>query len=172
MSAVYEAHLHPDGSCDVYDTIEERRSGAWPSVRAWADTWLEEWRASQSGPAGHFISALTDAASPGVVEVLVVLAEAAGGDEEMLGWVGAGPIEDLVSHSGNGAGVLAEVDRAARQEPAFRAALSGAWLNAAVPDDVRDRLAQFGARDFVAEQAMTEHEFAAYVVDREAKGWH
>lgn len=55
---------------------------------------------------------------------MIVSAEAAGGDAELLGWVGAAPLEDLVSHSGNGLGVLAEVERAARQNSACRTALA------------------------------------------------
>jgi hypothetical protein len=64
----------------------------------------------------------------------------------LLGWVGAGPLEDLVSHSGNGLRVLAEVDQAARQSVAFGAALRNVWLGTDVAALVRLRLAELGAR--------------------------
>ena len=85
----------------------------WASVAVWAGEWLTEWRANEHGDACDFIGTACDDAVAGVVDALVVLAETADGDEE-LAWVGAGPLEDLVSHSGNGTRVLADVDRAAR----------------------------------------------------------
>jgi hypothetical protein len=122
----------------------------WESVERWAAEWFAEWRASEHGDACDFISTACQDAVAGVVDALVVLAETAGGDEDLLGWVGAGPLEDLVSHSGNGLLVLAEVDRAARQNPAFRAALRDVWLGSDVPALVKTRLAGLGARDLQA----------------------
>lgn len=112
----------------------------------WAADWFAEWRSGERGEACEFIQAACDDAIPGVVDALIVLADAAEGDAELLGWVGAGPVEDLVSHSGNGARVLPEVDRAARQSPAFRAALRNVWLGADVSEPVKSRLVEFGAR--------------------------
>ncbi|MDQ2838257.1 MAG: hypothetical protein M3Y42_06125 [Actinomycetota bacterium] len=167
-----EAHLNADGSCEVYDTIDEVTSGTWPSVRAWADAWLNEWRAGEYGPACEFVDALTESAPSGVVDVIVTLADATEGDDELLGWVGAGPLEDLVSHSRNSLAVLDDVERAARLEPMFGKALWRVWLGTGdVPELARHRLAELGARDFVAEHAMTEPELAAYAAGRRAKGW-
>jgi hypothetical protein len=167
-----EALLNGDGSCEVYDALDEVVSGSWPSVRAWADAWFAEQRANRFGPACEFIHALTDKAPSGAVDVLVTLADATEGDEELLSWIGAGPLEDLVSHSGNGRAVLDDVERAARQQPMFRKALWRVWLGSSdVPERVRHRLAELGARDFVAEHAMTKREFATYVAGRQAKGW-
>ncbi|WP_138759968.1 DUF6869 domain-containing protein [Modestobacter altitudinis] len=77
-----------------------------------------------------------------MVDALVVLAEAADGDADVIGLVGAGPLEDLVSHSGNGLRILDEVDRAARHHPAFRAALRTVVLGEDVPQPVLTRLAE------------------------------
>jgi hypothetical protein len=118
----------------------------WVSVEAWAADWFSEWGAGDRGEACEFIHVACDEAVPGVVDALIVLAEIADGDEVRLGWVGAGPLEDLVSHSGNGLRVLAEVDRAARQNIAFRAALRNVWLGEDVPEPVRTRLGELGAR--------------------------
>ena len=116
------------------------------SVERWAADWFAEWRAEDHGDASDFIQSACKDAVPGVVGALIVLAEAAGGDEELFGWVGAGPLEDLVSPSGNGLRVLAEVDQAARQSVAFGAALRNVWLGTDVAALVRLRLAELGAR--------------------------
>jgi len=119
----------------------------WESVSQWAAEWFPEWRATSTATlATSFIRAACDDAVAGVVDdALVMLAETADGDEE-LAWVGAGPLEDLVSHSGNGLRVLADVERAARQNAAFRAALNNTCLGSDVSDVVRGRLAGLGAR--------------------------
>jgi hypothetical protein len=140
-----EVSFRPDGSCGVADVVEGTEV-SWPSVAAWAADWFSEWRAGEHGGACVFIQVACVDAVQGVVDALTVLAETAGGDAELLGWVGAGPLEDLVSHSGNGLGVLAEVDRAARQNSAFRTALANVWLGADAPLAVRSRLAELGAQ--------------------------
>jgi hypothetical protein len=83
---------------------------------------------------------------PLAVDVIQALVDAAA-DGDDLGQVGAGPLEDLVSHSGQGALVVDEVERRARHDPRFRAALRDVWLGDDVAPDVRARLAQLGATD-------------------------
>ncbi len=163
------ASLESDGTCKLFDWIEESYTASWPSLAAWATAMIDEWSSGEWGPAHEFVSAVTDEPAPWAVDALVVLAEAAveSGD---LPNVGAGPLEDLVSHRGRGAMVLAAVEAAARRSPAFRDAVSCLWLSDAVPVHVRHRLAELGARDFVAEHSMTPTEFAAYARDREARG--
>jgi non-ribosomal peptide synthetase component F len=46
----------------------------------------------------------------------------------------------------------------------------GVVLGEDVPEQVRHRLAELNARDFVAEHAMGQQEFAAYVAKRKALG--
>lgn len=139
-----EACFRPDGSCRLTDEIDGTEI-VWESVARWAGEWFAEWRAKDHGDACDFIGTACGDAVVGVVDALVVLADTAVGDDE-LAWVGTGPLEDLVSHSGNGLRVLADVDRAARQNVAFRSALSNTWLGSDVPAPVRDRLAVLGAR--------------------------
>jgi len=139
----FEAAFLPDGSCRWTEDTEI----IWGSVREWALDWFAEWRGGEYGNACEFMRAACENAIPGVVDALIVLAETADGDADLLGWVGAGPLEDLVSHSGNGLQVLAEVDRAARQNPAFRRALGNVWLGSDVPAPVKARLAELGAGD-------------------------
>jgi hypothetical protein len=138
------ASFRPDGSCRLTDEIDGTEI-VWESVARWAVDWFAEWRAKDHGDACDFIGAACDDAVAGVVDALVVLAETAVGDDE-LAWVGAGPLEDLMSHSGNGLRVLVDVDRAARQNVAFRAALGNTWLGDDVPPAVRERLAVLGAQ--------------------------
>lgn len=163
-----EATFGTDGSCRLTDAAEETES-SWSTVEEWATAWFAEQRSEKWAGACEFINVACDDAVPGVVDALIVLAETADGDAELLSWVGAGPLEDLVSHSGNGLRVLTDVDRAARQNPAFRNALSNVWLGKDVPEVARKRLAELGARDFVAEQSMTKEQLAAYFVDRRAR---
>jgi hypothetical protein len=142
-----EASFLADGSCRFRDAFEGTER-TWPTVAAWASEWLSEKQAGEYEGASEFLEAACDDAVPGVVHALVVLAEqaaSADGGADLIGWVGAGPLEDLVSHSGNGLRVLDEVERAARQHAAFRAALSRVLLGADVPQPVMTRLAQLGA---------------------------
>jgi hypothetical protein len=139
-----EASFGPDGSCHLIYPIEGTEV-RWPSVAAWASDWISEWRTGEYGEANDFIHEACDDAVPGVVDALVVLAEAVDGDADVLGLVGAGPLEDLVSHSGNGLRVLDEVDRAAQHHPALRAALRAVVLGEDVPQPVLTRLAELTA---------------------------
>lgn len=145
LGAVHgETTFWPDGSCHLVDELEGTQR-TWPSVAAWASDWFSEWRTGEHGEASELIGAACDDAAPGVVGALVVLAEAADGDADLISWVGAGPVEDLLSHSGNGLRVLDEVDGAARRHPAFRAALRTVVLGDDVPEPVRTRLAELAA---------------------------
>lgn len=134
-----------DGSCRLTDAVMGIES-SWATVEQWAVALLDEWRTEKYGEANDFIDAACHQAVPGVVGALIVLAETADGDADLLGFLGAGPLEDLVSHSGNGPRVLSDVDRAARQSPAFRAALRNVWLGPDVPEAVLTRLGELGAR--------------------------
>ena len=153
---------------ELYDEFEETRVAEWPSLAAWATAWIDEWSSNRFDSASHFSHAMTEQPREWVVDALVLLSEMATPDQR--GWVGAGPLEELLSHSGNGATVLDEVEHAARRRPAFRTALSNVWLVEDVPEEVRHRLAELGARDFVAEHAMSPEELAAYVTKRDALG--
>jgi hypothetical protein len=111
-----------------------------------ASAWLDEWQSDEHGDASEFIHDLCSRAIPGVTGALVVLAEAASVNEDFIAWVGAGPLEYLISHSGGGLEMIAEVEQAAGRNPAFRAALGHVWLGTDVPATVTARLAKFGAR--------------------------
>ncbi len=166
-----QARLHADGSCESYDSWDDTSLAVWPTVGAWAVAWLAEWRAGTADSACEFAHSMTEDGTPWAIEALLGLVRATQGDAETLGWVGAGPLEDLISHSGHGLRLLDEIETTARREPLFARALAGVWLGLDVPDAVRQRLARFGARDFVAEHAMTRKELAAYFADRIARGW-
>ncbi len=75
------------------------------------------------------------------VDLLVRLAEAAP-DDAALAYLGAGPVEELLSTLA--AAVVDSVEQAARQSVPFRYALRCAWFDSAVPLAVRDRLRKFG----------------------------
>lgn len=163
-----EAVLAADGTCWLYDEFEETRVAKWPSLAAWAAAWIDEWSSDRFDLASAFAHAMTEQPAEWVIDALVLLSEMATLDQR--GWVGAGPLEDLLSHSGNGATVLDEVEHVARQRPAFRTALSNVWLTEDVPEEARHRLAELDARDFVAEHAMSPEEREAYFAKRKALG--
>lgn len=73
--------------------------------------------------------------------LLVALADGAP-SEAALGYLGAGPLEDLLV--GRAAEVVEYVDDAARTRAQFRAALAGAWYEGEVAPDIADRLRRFG----------------------------
>jgi hypothetical protein len=139
-----DARVLPDGGCELVSSDEAVVS--WTSPDEWADAWITEWLRDRRGPASEFVAVLTRTAAPGVVDVLTALARRAGGDPEILGWIGAGPLEDLVSHSGHGADVIDEVARVAHEDPALHRALAHVWLGDQVPEPARTRLTQLGAR--------------------------
>jgi len=142
-----DVFANPDGSC-VLVTAEDT-AFVWASHEELAADWLAEQHEPDpgAGPAYEFLDEACSAATPGIVDILVTIAEAAADDGDMLGALGAGHLEDLVSHSGNGAVVLEEVDRAARRSPAFRTALRGVWLGWDVPPHVKARLVGLGGID-------------------------
>ena len=136
--------FNSDRSCALIDEIDGTQV-AWATVEKWAADWFAELDAKRWGAAHDFIHLACSNAVAGVVDALVVLAEVADGHRVRLGSVGAGPLEDLVSHSGIGLQVLPEVERAARQSAAFRVALGSVWVSLDVPGPVRERLAELGA---------------------------
>ena len=141
-----EATFLEDGSCRLTDPFEGTEH-TWPTVSAWASAWIAEWRADEMGDAKDFLFEACDDAVPGVVDALVTLAEAADGNDDLIGLIGAGALEDLLHHTGHGLRVLDEVDRAARRSPAFRAALRYVALGAAAPQPVTLRLEELLALD-------------------------
>jgi hypothetical protein len=140
-----DAVIDANGVCSLTDWDDAHVE--WPSVAAMAaQYWVDHGRDGEAsyGPSQHFVNDLADAGDPAVMGVLQALVDSAPSDEE-LDFVGAGPLEDLLSHSGHGAAFVDEVERRARQDRRFRVAVSGLWLNGDVPDDVRTRLAVYGA---------------------------
>lgn len=140
MSARYRRN----GSCVVREVAAPRTR--WKSAEIWAQAWLTESRSESTGPAESFIDEMTWHPSKGVVALLVALANTAANPEELT-WVGAGPIEDLLSHNGHGARFIAQVEAAAIADTAFRTAVTHMWVGHRVEADVRARLVTLGARD-------------------------
>lgn len=140
MSARYRRN----GSCVVREVAGV--GAEWKSAEIWAEAWLDESRSESTGLAGSFIDEMTRHPVPAVVALLVILANAAANLEE-LSWVGAGPVEDLLSHNGHGARFITDVEAAALESAAFRTALTHVWAGSGVAPDVRARLVALGVRD-------------------------
>lgn len=73
------------------------------------------------------------------LDLIDALLAAGPADEDAVGQVGAGPLEDLLHQ--HGAALVDEVERRALQDARFRQALSGVWLEHGVLDgEVQRRL--------------------------------
>jgi hypothetical protein len=70
-------------------------------------------------------------------ELVLALVEAA--EDTNLGYVGAGPLEDLVTRFGPQ--LIAEIESQARRDPKFRACLGTIWLSKGnLPADILSRV--------------------------------
>ena len=76
------------------------------------------------------------------ISTLVFLADAAP-DDGALGYLGAGPVEELIIGHGSDV-VIDRVEGAARRNERFRMALASAWYDDHVTPEVRERLRVFG----------------------------
>jgi hypothetical protein len=116
----------------------------WASLDALARDWWASERAGLGGisPAWTLVEQLiSDASSEAValIQLLVDLADDAGD----LATVGAGPLEDLVSHDGHGLHFLGELTTHARQDPRFSAAIRSVYPADDLPRPVLDMLAMW-----------------------------
>ncbi|HEX6874146.1 MAG TPA: hypothetical protein VF165_00675, partial [Nocardioidaceae bacterium] len=112
----------------------------------WSEEPTSDGLAMSETPAHDYVVELLEGGATGAVDLLQALVDAAP-SEDALAHLGAGPVEDLISHYRHGQVVLAEVERHARQDPRFARAVSAVWLGRGVPPEVRRRLARWGARD-------------------------
>jgi hypothetical protein len=104
----------------------------------------ERLRSSETFWAWEAVNDLVDERPQDVIPTLVALADAAP-DDDALGYLGAGPVEDLINHHGSVV-VIDRVEGAARRNQRFRTALTGAWYDEYVSPDVCARLRAFGDR--------------------------
>lgn len=148
-----QVSFHQDGSCRLTDNVEGWEF-TWPSLSALAADWLAEWQTNEYGRACDFIDTACQDAVPGVVDALIVLAEVADREAHKTSWVGAGPLEHLLSHSGKGLRVVGEVALAAGRRPAFRDALDFVIL----PQEVEAKLAGLGIQVRPAQRATPAEE--------------
>jgi hypothetical protein len=96
------------------------------------------------GPAQQTVSNLIDSGSSDCVDLLSALA-ATSPDDEAIVFVGAGPVEDLMSHSGQGERFIDELERKAADDQRLATAIKSVWLGERVTDEVRQRLVAMGA---------------------------
>lgn len=80
-----------------------------------------------------------------MLELVQALIDTAESDND-IAMVGAGPLEDLMSHSGHGLKLIDDVERRARQQPRFRNAVGGMWLSDEAPPKFAQDLASSARR--------------------------
>jgi len=137
-----EATISDDGGVS-YDNLES--VVAWPSLDALAtDYW--RWqrlsgREKEQDPmdAWFCVQDLMFEGHPAALDVLDKLLNGALTDQERCN-VGAGPLEDLLSHGGHGSEFADDVFRRAGGNPPWRTALSCLYLSDDVPTSVQERL--------------------------------
>ena len=133
-----------------------RYTGFDDTVAVWAgaDAVAQDWWSDSPlrRPCGEWlkqvqslVSELSETGHPSTIDIIQALVDQAQSDNE-LDFVGAGPLEDLLSHNGHALAFADEVEKRARQQPRFRLALAGVWLSSDVPSEVRDRLGRLGAK--------------------------
>jgi hypothetical protein len=128
-----------DDAESVWASAQEVAAGWWDDS-AVRGSYHGEWQTR----AHPLVSDLLRVGSPAVIDVLQALVDLAESDDE-LSFLGAGPLEDLLSHEGHGHQFVNEIERRARQQPRFRTALGGVWLGRDVDAGVRERLGLLGA---------------------------
>lgn len=73
------------------------------------------------------------------VTVIQELLDRAETDQELC-HVGAGPVEELLSHSGHDERAVAQIEQSVRRHPRFRRAMACVDLGTDLPADIRQRL--------------------------------
>lgn len=137
------ARIDPEGRVQ-FDDIDA--SHEWASVdELAADFWrwqrLDTKEQQLDSMAAYFcIDDLMASPDPGALDVVEALLASAETDQECC-YVGAGPLEDLLSHHGHGRRFVGEVEQRAHRTSRLRRALVCVYLGDDVPADVRDRLA-------------------------------
>jgi hypothetical protein len=117
----------------------------WDSVLDLAESyWAED--DGTLGPAHDFVQEQMFGGTDLAIEVLNSLVATASSAEQVV-FVGCGPMEDLMSHGGNGGRFLDSLERHAKADERFGLAASSMWLGANIPGDVRRRLVALGATD-------------------------
>ena len=92
--------------------------------------------------AGQEVRSAAVEAREGVMDLLIALAEYVADDDRALSYLGAGEIEDLLSHHANE--FIDQIDTAARRFTSFRMALRAAWFDSFLPSEQALRLRSFG----------------------------
>jgi hypothetical protein len=141
-----DAKVRDDGSVS-YDDLDQVIT--WATINALADDWWS-WQRLSGAEQEHdrrmvafeCVWDLMNEPSPRALDVIQALLDRARSDFDVAG-VAAGPLEDLVSHSGNGMLVLDAVEALARRDAMWRQAVRGLYLGDDLPQEVLDRLLIF-----------------------------
>ena len=105
---------------------------------------LQQQQSAEARAAQRAAEHVNDVMAQGGAEAVALIAELlqSAADADAVVLVGSGPLEDLLHE--HGAAVIEEVERLARQEPAFAEALRSVWLeHRALPPSVEARLARW-----------------------------
>jgi uncharacterized protein DUF6869 len=128
---IVQVDINPPVTTEAWSVIDAERSDN--EILTLAQAWIEAaslfWAFDEVG------DAIRDRPIDDVW--MLILALVARADAEALGSVAAGPLEDFLARHGDG--VIALVEKQARDDPKFRVALRGVWRSG-MPDDVWARV--------------------------------
>lgn len=134
MKSAYDIatlEIDPPRDAQAWRVIDATRSDA--EIMLLAQTWLESQTLSWA------FTEVSDVIADGTVDAswALLLEMVAASDDDLLGDVAAGPLEDFLGKQGEV--WIERVEAAARSDPKLRAALRGVWRNR-MADDVWERV--------------------------------
>jgi hypothetical protein len=111
-----------------------------------AREWFLEWAPDPPilGPATALLMTMIDEEPERAWSFILLLIEHAP-NEQALGWVGAGPLEDLLAS--HGAGLIARVEDLASRDRRFRSCLSHVWGQNRIEPDTYRRMRRADGRN-------------------------
>lgn len=128
-------------------------AGRWTSWSSFAQSyWAEVGHEGEDAPATDLLFDCSEALDLRWFYAMDAVVEVAA-DDDGLCFLGAGPLEDLLSHDrrdNRHAEVVPEVVSRVQGDERWRKALSCVWLGEGVPSEFRQRLSALGAKDLTA----------------------
>lgn len=129
------SYLYPEEQ--FVSESDEELAAAW-----WVEEPLTE---TECWPAHDYLEDALKQGSDDLLSMIAVIVAAP--DDDRLGYVGAGLLEDAVTHWRWAKKYLPGVEDRARQDARFRRAVEGIWLGSRTLPEVVERLLPLGAKD-------------------------
>ncbi len=136
---VWRSYLYPEEEF-LWESDEDLAAAWWTEKPDENSDSLSNWAAHD------YVEDILERGSDALPEIIHAIVAAAR-DDDRLAYVGAGLLENTVTHRHWARKYLAEIERRARQDPRFRRAVGGIWLGEGTLPEVVERLVPLGATD-------------------------